>query len=103
MTVLSSIVGELLTPSAVAVVSRGLTAVVGLVVAWLAYRGYRRNDEPKMRLLAVGIGLLTTGVFLVVYIADVAGLGEGALLVSRGVVTVSGLSAVLYALIYDDG
>jgi uncharacterized membrane protein len=31
------------------------TALVGLFVALLAYRGYRRNDSPRMRALAAGV------------------------------------------------
>lgn len=101
MTVLDATIGGLITPSTVAFVSRALTAIVGLIVAGLAYRGYRRNDAPKMRLLAVGIGFLTAGVFTVVFAADLIGAGEGIVLVARGLVTVIGLSAVLYALVYD--
>ncbi|WP_247003892.1 DUF7521 family protein [Halosolutus gelatinilyticus] len=40
-------------------ISAGATAVVGLLVAGLAYRGYRRNRSPPMLYLAVGILLLT--------------------------------------------
>jgi hypothetical protein len=100
MTPLALFAPELFTPSQVAFLSRGLTAVVGLFVALLAYRGYRRNDAQKMRALAVGIGLLTTGVFLVATAIDFTGAGAGVVLVGRGLVTVSGLSAVLYALLY---
>ncbi|MBV0925178.1 hypothetical protein KTS45_13315 [Halomicroarcula limicola] len=85
----------------VAVISRGLTALLGLFVASLAYRGYRRNGSAKMRALAVGIGLLTAGVFTAVAIADVAGAGDGIVLLARGVVTVAGLSVVLYALVAE--
>ena len=85
----------------IAAVSRGLTALVGLFVASLAYRGYRRNGSTQMHALAVGIGLLTTGVFIAVAIADVAGAGSGWVLLVRGLVTVAGLSVVLYALVTE--
>ena len=85
--------------ASVALGSRALTAVVGLFVATLAYRGYRRNGAPKMRALAVGIGLLTAGTFLAVVLADAAGAGAGLVLLARGAVTVAGLCAVLYALV----
>lgn len=40
--------------------SAGVTAVVGLAVAALAYWGYRRNESRPMLFLAVGIVFLTT-------------------------------------------
>ncbi|WP_251343710.1 DUF7521 family protein [Haloplanus halophilus] len=89
-----------LAPESVAWASRGLTAVVGLFVATLAYRGYRRNDAPQMRALAVGVGLLTAGVFLVVTVVDAVGAGAGVVLLARGLVTVAGLCAVLIAVRY---
>lgn len=92
---------DLLSPSSIAWLSRGLTALIGLFVAILAYRGFKRNDAPKMRLLAVGIGLLTTGVFLTVTAADVTGASTGVILIARGLVTVAGLCAVLLALLYQ--
>jgi hypothetical protein len=91
---------ELITPSRVAIVSRGVTAVVGLLVALLAYRGYRRNDARKMRALAVGIALLTAGVFVAATTAEYAGGGAGTVLLARGTVTVTGLCALLYALVH---
>jgi hypothetical protein len=92
---------EVLSPGSIAWLSRGLTALIGLFVAVLAYRGFKRNDAPKMRLLALGIGLLTTGVFLAVTVANVAGADTGGILIARGLVTVTGLCAVLLALLYQ--
>lgn len=92
---------ELLSPDSVAWGSRALTAAIGLFVAGLAYRGFRRNDAPQMRSLAVGVGLLTTGVFLTVTVADQLGARVGVVLVVRGIVTVVGLCAVLFALLSE--
>ncbi|OYR56785.1 DUF7521 family protein [Halorubrum halodurans] len=83
----------------VALVARSVTAVAGLFVATLAYRGYRRNDSTKMRALAVGIGLLTAGVYVAVVLADLTGAGSGIVLLVRGLVTVAGLCVVLYAMV----
>ena len=93
-------IADLLTPPNVVLASETLTAVVGLFVAWLAYRGYRRNNAAMMRSLAIGIGLLTAGVALVVAIVDQAGGGNGAVLLARGLVTVAGLCAILHALVF---
>ena len=86
-------------PFSVVLMARGVTAIVGLFVATLAYRGYRRNGSEKMRALAVGIGLLTAGVFVAVLLADVTGAGNGVVLLVRGLVTVLGLCVVLYAIL----
>jgi len=88
-------------PGSIATISRTVTALIGIFVAALAYRGYRRNDAPKMRSLAVGIALLTAGTLLTATLADQVGAGDGEVLLVRGVVTVTGLCAVLYALVYE--
>ena len=43
-----------------------ITAALGLFVAWLALRGYRRNASPVMRGLAVGIVAIAVVPFFVV-------------------------------------
>ena len=86
-------------PLSVVSVARGVTALVGLFVATLAYRGYRRNGSTKMRALAIGIGLLTAGVYVAVMLADLTGAGNGVVLLVRGLVTVISLCVVLYAII----
>lgn len=47
------------------VVSLLLVAAVGTLIAFQAYRGYRRNDSVAMLYLAVGLLLLTLGPFLI--------------------------------------
>jgi hypothetical protein len=92
-------IADIVTPANVALASRALTAVVGLFVAVLAYSGYRRNNAPMMRSLAIGIALLTAGVASIVAVVDQAGGGNGAILLARGIVTVAGLCAILYAIV----
>lgn len=89
----------LLTPGNIALLSRGLTAVVGLFVSVQAYRGFKRNDAPRMRALAIGIGLLTTGAFLAAIAVNAVGAGDGIVLLVRGLMSVAGLSTILYALV----
>jgi len=91
---------QLTDPFSVGVIASGVTAVGGLFVAALAYRGYRRNRSTKMRALAIGIGLLTTGVFLAAITTAVIGAGTGVVLLVRGLVTVIGLCIVLYAILF---
>ncbi|OYR82533.1 hypothetical protein DJ84_10110 [Halorubrum ezzemoulense] len=90
---------QLTDPFSVGMIAAGITAVGGLFVAALAYRGYQRNGSTKMRALAVGIGLLTTGVFLAATTTAVIGAGTGVVLLIRGLVTVIGLCTVLYAIL----
>ena len=45
-------------PETLALFASTLTALVGLLVAYQAYRGYRRNGSEPMRALAVGIVLI---------------------------------------------
>ena len=98
---LNPVITSALAPSSIAILSAGLTAVGGLFVSIQAYRGYKRNDAPRMRALAIGIGLLTTGAFLAAIAADAVGADDGVVLLVRGCVSVAGLSAVLYALLMD--
>jgi len=95
------VLDSVLAPSNIAILSGGLTAVVGLFVSIQAYRGYKRNDAPRMRALAIGIGLLTTGAFLAAIVIDAVGAGDGVVLLVRGCVSVAGLSTVLYALLRE--
>lgn len=90
-----------LRPDTVAWIALAVTAVVGLFVALLAYRGYRRNDTRQMLFLAVGIALVTTGVFVAAAILDQLGFGTSLVLLVRGLVTVLGLCTILYALVSD--
>lgn len=48
-----------------------ISAVIGLYIGYHAYRGLRRNDDPSMRYLSVGMILL----FGLAYILAVAGQG----------------------------
>ena len=77
----------------------GATAIAGLAVASLAFRGYRRNDSRPMLYLAVGIVLLTA----VPVGADYALRGltpasDAAVLLAVTASHLGGVLAVLYAL-----
>ncbi|RQG91825.1 DUF7521 family protein [Natrarchaeobius chitinivorans] len=53
-------------------VASALTAVVGLFVAVLAYRGFRRNDSPTMRALSIGIVCIAVVPYLILYLVGPA-------------------------------
>ena len=63
-------------------------------LSWLPAQWIEEDAGTRRR-----IGLLTAGVFVVVLLADVAGAGNGVVLLVRGLVTVLGLCVVLYAIL----
>lgn len=46
------------------------TAVVGLFVVYLAYRGYRRNDSQRMRALSFGVFCIAVAPYLITAITQ---------------------------------
>lgn len=48
----------------------GLTAALGIYVAWLAGRGYREHGSTTMGALAVGIVAITVVPFVVAHVLD---------------------------------
>lgn len=75
------------------------TAITGLFVASLAYRGYQRNASRPMRYLAFGILLLTTvPVFVDYALRGVTTATEAEILFVITVSHLTGVLAILYAL-----
>lgn len=57
-----------MTLETVTAAASALTAVLGLFVAYLAYRGYRRNDSPTMGALSIGILSIAVLPYLILYL-----------------------------------
>jgi hypothetical protein len=77
----------------------GLTGVVGVFVASLAYRGYRRNESKPMLYLALGIVLLTAIPAAVNVLLSVStGVTDAEILLSLSVAHLCGVVSILYAL-----
>jgi hypothetical protein len=76
-----------------------LTALLGVVIAYQAYRGYRRNDSRPMLFIAIGFALVLAVPFvLLVAFLVIPGLTEtGVSLVSQ-TSQVLGVAAILYAI-----
>ena len=76
-----------------------LSAVIGLFIAYQAYRGYRRNDSRPMLVIAVGftLALAVPFLLLLLYLA-VPVLPESVVAVCSQLSQLSGLLAILYAL-----
>ncbi|WP_339102295.1 hypothetical protein [Haloterrigena salinisoli] len=76
-----------------------LSALIGLFIAYQAYRGYRRNDSRPMLVIAVGFALaLAVPFLLVVLYVAIPFLSETTVAVLSQLSQLSGLVAILYAL-----
>lgn len=81
------------------VLASGGTAAAGSIVAWLAYRGYRRNDSQAMRFLAVGVACIAVVPFFVTYGAGpLFALSDAATLLVVLLANIAGLLTLLYSL-----
>ncbi|MFW5939178.1 MAG: DUF7521 family protein [Halolamina sp.] len=81
------------------VLASAATAAAGVVVAWLAYLGYRRNDSQAMRFLAIGVACIAVVPFPVTYgVGPLLALSDAATLLVVLLANVAGLLAVLYSL-----
>jgi len=81
-------------------VAQVLTAVVGLLIAYTAYKGYRRNDSRPMFFIALGFGLAIGLPFVLVVplvLVESALFATLITVVSEGA-TLVGLGCILYAL-----
>ena len=76
-------------------VASALTAVVGLFVAYLAYRGSRRNDSPTMRALAIGIVCIAVVPYVILYLVHpLVGLTDAQSLLAATLSQTAGLAAI---------
>lgn len=80
--------------------------ILGLFIAFQAFRGYRRNQSHRMLFLALGLLLLTVVPFVLSLLVTFAGqqLGFGSrvytywLPITSRLVEICGLSCILYSL-----
>ena len=76
-----------------------LSALLGIFVAYQAYRGYRRNGSRPMLYIAVGFVLALAVPFaLLVAFLVLPFLGQSVATVLTGLSQVAGLLAIVYAL-----
>lgn len=86
-------------PGTVLLSTSAVTALLGAVVAHLAYQGYRRNRSAMMRLLAVGVVCLTVAPFFLTYgVAPMVGLSDAATLLGVLCANIAGLLALVSSL-----
>ncbi|GAA0212178.1 DUF7521 family protein [Halobaculum roseum] len=76
-----------------------LSVVIGVLIAYQAYRGYRRNDSRPMFYIALGFTLALAVPFCIFLLYGILpGLPVTAVIVTSQLSQVSGLVAILYAL-----
>ncbi|ARS90281.1 DUF7521 family protein [Natrarchaeobaculum aegyptiacum] len=76
-----------------------LVALLGTIIAYQAYRGYRRNDAPSMLYLAIGLVLLTLVPFLLnVSLTTFSGFDQIVTVFFENVSRLCGLVAITYSL-----
>ena len=81
------------------VVSLFLVAVFGTIIAYQAYRGYRRNDVTSMLYLSIGLLFLTLGPFLLnVSMTTLTGIAGTTLEFVQNLSRLAGLLTIMYSL-----
>ncbi|RDZ50187.1 hypothetical protein C5B91_21340, partial [Haloferax sp. Atlit-10N] len=80
------------------IVAKLVTMVLGFVIAYQAYRGYRRSNSQSMLYLAVGFAIISFGAIVEGILFDVVGLTlHNAGTVATTIVAI-GMLTILYAL-----
>ncbi|WP_324662268.1 DUF7521 family protein [Haloarcula sediminis] len=83
-----------MTAELVATAASAVTATLGAVVAWLAFRGYRRNDSPVMRGLAVGVAAIAVVPFFLTIVGELLALSDAQALLGITLAHTVGLLAI---------
>lgn len=84
------------------VVAKLVTMLLGFLVAYQAYRGYRRNDSRPMFYVAVGFVFISSGAVIEGVLFDVLGLTLFDAGTVATIVVAIGMLSVLYALYGGD-
>lgn len=80
------------------VIAKLVTMLLGFLIAYQAYRGYRRSNSQPMLYVAIGFVFVSFGAVIEGILFDVVGLSlENAATVATAIVAV-GMLTILYAL-----
>lgn len=80
-------------------VTQILSVVIGVFIAYQAFRGYRRNDSRPMFFIALGFVLVLAVPFIIFLVYGVVpGVPIALVVLTSQLSQVSGLLAILYAL-----
>lgn len=80
------------------VAAKALIVVLGLLIAYVGYRGYRRNDSQPMLFLAAGFGFVTVGSVCESVLFDMAGLSLFTSGMTQATIIAVGMASILYSL-----
>ena len=84
------------------VIAKLVTMVLGFLIAYQAYRGYRRNDSRPMLYVAIGFVLISFGAVIEGILFDVVGLSLSDSGTVATVIVAGVMLSVLYALYGPD-
>ncbi|AUV84389.1 hypothetical protein C2R22_22875 (plasmid) [Salinigranum rubrum] len=80
------------------IIAKFVTMVLGFLIAYQAYRGYRRNHSQPLLYVAIGFVFVSFGAVIEGILFDVIGLPlSDAAAIATGIVAV-GMLTILYAL-----
>ena len=99
----STTFGDLSTAEQLLVASELVVVVLGLTIAYIAYRGYRRNESRPMLFVSLGfillVGVPAVGGMLFLFV----GLGEVTAAAINRASTIAGMTSILYGLRWAGG
>ena len=88
--------------SALVIVFKTLTLVIGGLITFFAGKAYRRTGSPALRALAIGFGLVTLGAMLAGAADQFVGTPDRtAALAIESLLTTAGFGVILYSLYAD--
>ena len=99
----STTFGDLSTVEQLLVASELIVIVLGLTIAYIAYRGYRRNESRPMLFVSLGFVLLVAVPAVVGSLFLFAGLAEMTAAAITQVSTIAGMASILYGLRWAGG
>lgn len=80
------------------IVAKFITMALGFVIAYQAYRGFRRNDSRPMLYVAVGFLIISAGAVIEGILFDVVHLTIFQASTVQTAIVAVGMCAILYAL-----
>lgn len=80
------------------IIAKLVTMVLGFLIAYQAYRGYRRNHSRPLRYVAVGFVLISFGAVIEGILFDVVGLSIFDAGTIQTAIVALGMLCILYAL-----
>lgn len=87
--------------TAIVVVLKTITLVLGAAITYLSYKAFRRTNSAALRSLTVGFGLVTLAALLAGIVDQVVGLQSDLALVVESSLTAAGFVVIVYSAFVD--